>query len=152
MRQALYHCITTTTTVGYGDVVMETQGSRYAATAQLRVCADARTRPGHVATHEPRRRSSALTLCPRRVVAPRARPPAAGSVVATIHIAISVTWLAAFVGHISQLRDVRRAQLQRAELLRRKLDAKLIAGVVILRVSSCNSLLGGPMIGRLYYE
>ena len=72
---ALYHCIITATTVGYGDIAVNTQSAR---------------------------------------------------LFASFHILISVSWLAAFVSDIENLRAVRKAQLQRLALLTRTLDQEQI--------------------------
>jgi hypothetical protein len=71
---ALYHCLITATTVGYGDVSLSTQSAR---------------------------------------------------IVAIVHIAMSTSWLAAIISHVENLRGVRSAQLQRADLLRRKVRRSL---------------------------
>ena len=63
---ALYHCLVTATTVGYGDVAMSTSAAR-------------------------------LFAC--------------------LHIVVSVSWLAAVIGAIDQLRELRQAQLDRAALI-----------------------------------
>ena len=75
---ALYHCLISATTVGYGDVALTTQPAR-------------------------------LWAC--------------------VHILFSVTWLASLIGHVDELRVQRKAQLQRADLLRKQLDSALITSL-----------------------
>eukprot|EP00929_Paragymnodinium_shiwhaense_P032917 TRINITY_DN18183_c0_g1_i2.p1 TRINITY_DN18183_c0_g1~~TRINITY_DN18183_c0_g1_i2.p1 ORF type:complete len:242 (-),score=35.70 TRINITY_DN18183_c0_g1_i2:83-808(-) len=48
---------------------------------------------------------------------------------ATFHIAFSVAWLAAFIARIDELRQARKAQLQRYDLLLRQLDTEMIASL-----------------------
>ena len=78
---ALYHCLVTATTVGYGDVSLSTQSAR---------------------------------------------------VVAIVHIAMSTSWLAAIISHVENLRGVRTAQLQRADLLRRKVWQSNVSATTVL--------------------
>mmetsp|Transcript_74138 Transcript_74138/g.224736 ORF Transcript_74138/g.224736 Transcript_74138/m.224736 type:complete len:397 (-) Transcript_74138:60-1250(-) len=72
---ALYHCMVSATTVGYGDVSLTTQGAR---------------------------------------------------VWAFIHIALSVSWLAAIISDVGELKEMRRIQLLRVQMLQRQLDRDLI--------------------------
>jgi len=68
---AMYHCIVTATTVGYGDVALTTNGSK---------------------------------------------------LFATLHVALSVSWLGALVGEVSVLQARRKAQIDRADVLLRQMD------------------------------
>jgi hypothetical protein len=72
---ALYHCMVTATTVGYGDISLTKQSSRLWA---------------------------------------------------SLHIILSVTWLAALIGNIDELRIQRRLELKRIELLQKPLDEERI--------------------------
>lgn len=72
---ALYHCMVTATTVGYGDISLTRQASRLWA---------------------------------------------------SIHIVLSVTWLAALFANIDELRIQRRLELKRIELLDKPLDEERI--------------------------
>lgn len=48
---------------------------------------------------------------------------------ACVHILFSVTWLAALIGHVDSLQAARKAQLQRADLVRRQLDVAQITSL-----------------------
>jgi len=75
---ALYLCVVTSTTVGYGDIPITTQNAR---------------------------------------------------LFSFFHILLSVSWLGAAITQLEPLRGVRRQQLQRMELLKRKLDTELITSL-----------------------
>ena len=48
---------------------------------------------------------------------------------ACVHMMFSVAWLAALLSHIDELKAIRSSQLQRADLLKRQLDVKLVSSL-----------------------
>lgn len=106
---ALYHCVVTATTVGYGDMLLRTQ-------VTSNPCLHPRNRV---------RRSE--------IVQPLYQSPCvlqAGRVLAIFHILISTSWIASVLSHLSTKYQQRKTQLWHAEHLRMQLHPELLRSLL----------------------
>ena len=120
---ALYHCVVTATTVGYGDMHIRTQ-ARLATSSS----------PPHLPTCPPVH----LPTCPAAQLPPPAHPPTtthgrlsqAGRALAIAHILLSTSWIASVASRLAAKYQQRKAQLWHAEYMASSLDTELLRSLV----------------------